>query len=186
MNDEELIKKIIKGDKKAMDELVERYYKKIYNYFYRNTRNEDLSYEYTQEVFYKVFSKISSFDFKYKFSTWLYSISHNYLIDNIRKKKARSFSDSSSDESYFDERFNVNSFQNTAEEEIIYEEHVEKLWKVVSLLSPEYKELIIMRYVNEMKYEEMAEILKIPLGTLKNKLFRAKVKLLELWREYNE
>ena len=185
MSDEELVKKIIKGDRKAMDELVDRYYKKIYNYFYRNTRNEDLSYEYTQEVFYKIFSKINSFDFKYKFSTWIYSISHNYLIDSIRKKKARSFSDSSSDELYFDERFNVNSLQKSTEEEVIYKEYIEKLWKVVSLLPPEYKELIIMRYVNEMKYEEMAEILEIPMGTLKNKLFRAKAKLLELWKKYD-
>ncbi len=185
MKDEELVKRVIQGDRRAMDTLVERYYRKVYGYFYRNIGNEELASEYTQEVFLKVFSKIKTFNFNYKFSTWIFSISHNYLIDTFRKKKNRSFTDSSSDGLYYDERYNSGE-SLSLEDEIIKNEYEKKLWKAVSELPGDYKELIIMRYVDELKYEEMAHILNIPLGTLKNKLFRAKAKLLELWEKYNE
>ena len=180
-NEKELLKRCLKGDKKAMETIVINYQKPIFNYFYRNVRNREIVSDLTQDIFLKVFSNLRKYNFSYKFSTWIYTLSHNHLIDYYRKKKNISFSTYSHDGNDtldFPDEKNL-----TKEEEMIENEIKDKVWKSVELLPEEYRELIIMRYVNGLKYEEISEILKIPMGTLKNKIFRAKRKLINLIKE---
>ena len=180
-NEKELLKKCLKGDKKAMEAIVINYQKPIFNYFFRNVRNREIASDLTQDIFLKVFSNLKKYNFSYKFSTWIYALSHNHLIDYYRKKKNISFSTyahDGSDNLDFPDEKNL-----TREEELINEEIKDKVWNAVELLPEEYRELIIMRYVNGLKYDEISTILNIPMGTLKNKIFRAKKKLINLIKE---
>ena len=161
--------------------LVINYQKGIYNYFYRNVRDREIASDLTQDIFLKVFAKLSSYNFKYKFSTWIYTMSHNRLIDYYRKKKNLSFTTFSSAKDGYIE-FKDNS-ANTSEEVMGTQEEKNKIWNAVEKLPAEYKEIIIMRYINDLKYHEISEILEIPMGTLKNKIFRAKKKLFKVMME---
>ncbi len=183
-DEREIIKRCLKGEKKAMEMLVVNYQKGIFNYFYRNVKNREIAADLTQDIFLKVFSKLSFYNFKYKFSTWIYSMSHNHLIDYYRKKKNLSFTSFSSSGDGNVEFKDKDG--NTGEEVLNNTEQKEEIWNAVEKLPPEYKELIVMRYINELKYNEISEILNIPMGTLKNKIFRAKKKLFKILGEENE
>jgi len=180
-DEKEILRRCLKGDRKAMEAIVVNYQKPIFNYFFRNVRDREIASDLTQDIFLKVFSNLEKYNFSYKFSTWIYALSHNHLIDYYRKKKNISFStyghDGSDNLDFPDER------DITKEEELIDSELKERVWSTVDLLPEEYKELIIMRYVSGLKYDEISSILNIPMGTLKNKIFRAKRKLINLIKE---
>ncbi len=180
-NEKEILERCLKGDKKAMETLVIAYQKPIYNYFYRNIKDTEIASDLTQDIFLKVFSNLQKYNFSYKFSTWIFALSHNYLIDYYRKKKSISFSTYSYDNSStpdFPDNKHISK-----EDELIEEELKDSVWKAVEKLPEEYKELITLRYVNGLKYEEISEILEIPMGTLKNKIFRAKKRLITILKE---
>ncbi len=183
-DEKKLIKRCLKGEKKAMEMLVVNYQKGIYNYFYRNIRNSETAADLTQDIFLKVFSKLGSYDFKYKFSTWIYTMSHNLLIDYYRKKKNLSFTTfASANDGYIEFE---DKTVDTGEEVLSNMEKKERIWSAVDKLPDEYRELIVMRYINDLKYYEISQILEIPMGTLKNKIFRAKKKLFKIMRGENE
>ena len=167
-----------------MELLVVNYQKGLFNYFLKNLSDRELSAELTQEVFLKVFTKLKTYDFHFKFSTWVYSLAHNLLVDFFLKKKNLTFTSFSNKEDSSPDFPELNTV--TREDTLIQEETSEKVWNAVESLPETYRELLIMRYVNELKYEEIAQILGIPMGTLKNKIFRAKQKLVETVGEHDK
>ncbi len=172
--DQSLIKKIVKGDKRSFEKLMRKYNKRIYNFIYRMIREEESSIELTQEFFIKMYTVIHKYNFQYKFSTWAYRICYNLVIDYIRKNKVHVDSLDSKDikqKQILDHTGNqfYDGYHNMEKEEIKKE-----VWDIVDTIPLKYRELILLRYVKSLKYDEIADFTGLPVGTVKNRIFKAK------------
>jgi len=172
--DQLLIKRVLSGDKRAFEDLMVKYNKRIYTYVYRMVRNEDVAVELTQDFFLKIYNALNKYNFKFKFSTWAYRICYNLVIDHIRKN---SYSiDSLESDSVSEKRMveNDNYVKVDYASKMENEQRAEYLWKVVDAIPEKYRKLILLRYIDNMKYEDIAKITEIPVGTVKNRIFKAK------------
>jgi len=163
------------GEAKAFEKLMRKYRKSVYYTLLKMIRNEDDAEDLTQEAFAKAFASIQNFDAKYSFSTWLFRIATNNCIDFIRKKKLQTYSihqpsDSEHSASYTD----IRDESMNPNEQLLSDQRKRYVRTAVGQLSPRYKELIELRYFRELSYEEIADTLKLPLGTVKAQLHRAK------------
>lgn len=173
-DDQVLIKKILDGSRSSFEELMKKYNRKIYNFVIRMVRNDEVAIELTQDFFIKIFSVLHKYNFQYKFSTWAYRICYNLVIDYIRKNQA--YVDSLNGDNISQKRL-VESKNYISKDGFDYLERDELknyLWKTVNMIPVKYRELILMRYLQELKYDEIAEITELPVGTVKNRIFKAK------------
>jgi len=175
-SDEELVKKAISGDDMAFRALVDRYTRKIYNIVYRFLRDSEESRDVTQEVFINLFKNLQRFDDNYKFSTWIYKIATNQALYRYRSRKKRN----SVTASYGEIPENDPSSVVCPEEEMENRMRQEKIMNLVDCLEEKYKTTIILRHVLDLSYEEIQQIMQLPLGTVKTNLFRARAKLKSL------
>ena len=167
-----LVEAARKGDEKAFADLMKRYKDSIYYMLLKMVNNPSDADDLTIEAFGKAFRSINLYTPNYAFSTWLFRIATNNCIDFIRKKKsAPSALDQQQDE---DPSSNIQSDIPDPEEELIRLQKVKQLHNVVDQLKPQYRKLIELRFFKEYSYEEIANELDIPLGTVKAQLFRAK------------
>jgi len=172
--DQTLIRRILKGEKAAFEELMRRYNKKIYNFVIRMVRNDDVAIELTQDFFIKIFTIVDKYNFQYKFSTWAYRICHNLVIDYIRKnvQPVHSLDDETVSSRELVQSENISrddGFKSLADAETRI-----SLWRAVDQMPLKYRELILLRYIQDLKYEEIADIMELPVGTVKNRIFKAK------------
>ncbi|MEI6764489.1 MAG: sigma-70 family RNA polymerase sigma factor [Bacteroidota bacterium] len=164
------------GDQKAYAELMNHYKDTIYFMLLKMTNNPDDADDLTIEAFGKAFKKLHQYTPDYAFSTWLFKIASNNCIDFIRKKKKDLLS---IDKSYGNEE-GVELSQmlpsNTPdpEEKFIEAQKIKTMREVVEKLKPHYRKLVELRYFEELSYEEISDELKLPLGTVKAQLFRAR------------
>jgi RNA polymerase sigma-70 factor (ECF subfamily) len=172
--DQVLIKKTLRGERKAFEELMRKYDKKIYSFVVRMVRNEDTAVDLTQDFFFKIYTVLDKYNFEYKFSTWAYRICYNLVIDYIRRNQAQV--DSLDDESV-SPRDMLDS-ENVSREDgfrtLAREETHDYVWSVVDKIPLKFRELILLRYIQDLKYEEIADITALPVGTVKNRIFKAK------------
>ncbi len=172
--DQVLIKKTLQGERKAFEELMQKYDKKIYGFVFRMVRNEDTAVDLTQDFFFKIYTVLDKYNFEYKFSTWAYRICYNLVIDHIRRSQAQV--DSLDDESV-SSRDMLDS-ENVSREDgfrtLAREETRDYVWRVVDKIPLKFRELILLRYIQDLKYEEIADITALPVGTVKNRIFKAK------------
>lgn len=173
MTDEEIVAKIIKGDKKLYEEILDRYEKKIYFYLRRLTGWDQLSVEdMVQDTFIKVYKNLASFDLKLKFSSWIYRIAHNVGVDFLKTQKRTTNID--------DLEEVLASKQTSVEDLAIAEVEKDLLKNALKKIDWKYREVILLYYLEERSYEEMSDILQIPVSTVGVLLMRAKKKLKEL------
>ncbi|MCX6557767.1 MAG: sigma-70 family RNA polymerase sigma factor [Candidatus Aminicenantes bacterium] len=172
--DQALIKKTLQGEKKAFEELMRKYEKRIFSFVIRMVRNEEVAIDLTQDFFIKVFNVLDKYNFEYKFSTWAYRICYNLVIDHIRKSQALVSSLDDDSVSCRDMLNSENVVSHDGFKHLSREETKDYVWKLVENIAPKYRELILMRYIQELKYEEIAEITSLPVGTIKNRIFKAK------------
>ncbi len=173
-DDKILIKKILSGKESSFEEIMRKYNKRIFNFVLRMVRNEEVAIELTQDFFIKIFTKLYKYNFEYKFSTWAYRICYNLVIDYIRKNQTyvNSLDD---DSTYKKDSYMRESATKEDGADVFEREEVKSyLWKTVSLLPVKYKELILLRYIQELKYDEISEVTSLPIGTVKNRIFKAK------------
>jgi RNA polymerase sigma-70 factor (ECF subfamily) len=172
--DQLLIKKTLRGDRKAFEELMRKYEKKIFSFVVRMVRNEDTAVDLTQDFFFKIFTVLDKYNFEYKFSTWAYRICYNLVIDHIRKNQAAV--DSLDDESVTarDLLESDNVSREDGFKALARAETRDYVWRVVDQIPLKFRELILLRYIQDLKYEEIAEITALPVGTVKNRIFKAK------------
>jgi RNA polymerase sigma-70 factor (ECF subfamily) len=165
-----------KGDQKAYAQLMHYYKDAIYFMMLKMTNNPDDAEDMTIEAFGKAFKKLDQYTPEYAFSTWLFKIASNNCIDNIRKKKIDLLSINRvyDDEEGIEMSHNIPGHGQDPEEKFIEKQKIKLMRDVVEKLKPHYKELITMRYFEEYSYEEIAEKLDLPLGTVKAQLFRAR------------
>ena len=172
-----------KGDQKAYAELLHRYRESIYFTMLRMCNNKDDADDLTIEAFGRAFKRLDQYTPTYAFSTWLFKIASNNAIDFLRnKKKNTALSLDTKMENDEGQEFSKNIKSQTLdpEEHIIKKQRVEMLRDVVERLKPHYKELVKMRYFDEMSYEEIAVKMELPVVTVKAQLFRARDLLLNI------
>lgn len=172
-----------KGDQKAYAELLHRYRESVYFTMLRMCNNKDDADDLTIEAFGRAFKRLDQYTPTYAFSTWLFKIASNNAIDFLRnKKKNNALSLDTKMENDEGQEFskNIKSPTLDPEEHIIKKQRVEMLRDVVERLKPHYKDLVKMRYFDEMSYEEIAVKMELPVGTVKAQLFRARDLLLNI------
>jgi len=181
--DMELVVLAQQGNQQSFAKLMERYRDSIYFMVLKMVHNRDDAEDLTQEAFSKAFNSLRNYSAEYAFSTWLFKIATNNCIDFIRKKRLQTTSlDSSTitNEEGESPTIAVADYNPNPEQSIIKEQRAARIREVIEKLSPKYKQLIEMRYFDELSYEEIAAQLDLPLGTVKAQLFRAKDLLFNL------
>lgn len=174
--DRKLVAAAKKGDNKAFQKLLKKYRKSVYYMLLKMVKNADDAEDLTQEAFAKAFNSIEKFDSKYAFSTWLFRIATNNCIDFIRKKRVQTVSIDTPVEGDdgSNMRFDVRDEELDPNEAMLKEQRRVYLNKAIERLPEKYKVLVDLRYFRELSYEEVAQELQIPLGTVKAQLFRAR------------
>ncbi|HEY6953393.1 MAG TPA: sigma-70 family RNA polymerase sigma factor [Bacteroidota bacterium] len=182
--DAALIKRALKGDQNAFKRLRLKYYDAIYNAVYRMIRDKEEVTDLTQEAFIKAFTSLASFNDEYAFSTWLFKIATNNSIDYIRRKRLQTFSiDKPIESKDSDYTFEIPDTTYEADSELISGQRKKLLDDAIASLPPRYRQVIILRHVDEKEYQEIAEMLKLPLGTVKAHIFRARELLYKKLRD---
>jgi len=182
LSDVDLIAKAIGGKEDGFEELVRRYQRPIINYVYRMLNDYEGSLDVTQEVFIKVYNSLDRYSSDYKFSTWLYRIAHNAAIDHMRRNPAKqqSLETENGDGAY---ELQIECPKPTPEQDRERSEWRTEIDAVVKCLPPTYRDLILLRHSKDLSYDEIAEVTGLPLGTVKNRLFRAREMMRELFVE---
>jgi len=177
--DKDLIASSLAGRHDSFEELVRRYQCPITAYVYRMTNDYDAALDVTQEIFIKVYNSLERYKSEYKFSTWIYRIAHNAAIDYLRRNNhgEQSLEIEIDDEVY--ER-PLESHNPSPEQERERSEWRSEIQLIIQKLPSAYRELILLRHSQDMSYDEIAEITSLPLGTVKNRLFRAR----EMMRQF--
>lgn len=175
-------------DEKAFAELMHRYRDSIYFMLLKMVNNRDDAEDLTMEAFGKAFRNLSQYTPDYAFSTWLFRIATNNCIDFIRKKKKMTFSIDKGFENDEGEEMamNIKADVLDPEEKMIREQKNEIMRNLVEKLPPRYKQLVELRYFKEYSYEEISETLKLPLGTVKAQLWRAREFLFDFVKNAKE
>lgn len=164
------------GDQKAYAELMERYRDSVYFMLLKMVNNKDDADDLTIEAFGKAFKRLNQYAPTYAFSTWLFKIATNNCIDFIRRKKMvvysidKKFENEEGGEMVVD----IKAVDLNPEEHMVKKQKVIMMRGVVEKLKPRYRQLVEMRYFEELSYEEISDKLNLPLGTVKAQLFRAR------------
>ncbi len=186
--DIELVEKARKGDQLAYAELLGRYRDAIYFMLLKMVNSPVDAEDLTIEAFGKAFKNIDQYTPNFAFSTWLFKIATNNCIDFIRKKRASHVSlDQTVDgEDSLAPSSLIQSDTPDPELTMINKQKIKHMRKVVSRLKPRYRTLVELRYFKEYSYDEIAEELDIPIGTVKAQLFRARELLLNILNRSQE
>jgi RNA polymerase sigma-70 factor (ECF subfamily) len=172
-NDRELVATAVNGFDGSFEELVRRYQRPIAAYVYRMVGNYESALDLTQEIFIKVYNSLSRYRAEFKFSTWIYTLAHTAAVDHLRRSSTREQSLVAGTESDSFE-LPIESSHLTPEQESERKERRGEIESVVRALPANYRELIILRHSQDLSYEEIVEVTGLPLGTVKNRLFRAR------------
>jgi RNA polymerase sigma-70 factor, ECF subfamily len=172
-NDRELVASAVTGLEGGFEELVRRYQRPISAYVYRMVGDYETALDLTQEIFIKIYGSLSRYRPEFKFSTWIYKIAHNAAIDHLRRSsgRERSLVGGTADDQY---DLPIESEGLTPEQQTEREERRVEIESVVRSLPTAYRELIVLRHSQDLTYEEIVEVTGLPLGTVKNRLFRAR------------
>ena len=173
-----LVKKAIKGDQKAYSELMTLYWASVEKTFSLKLQSKEDVEDLSIATFSKAFDKLKSYNDSFAFSTWINTIATNTLIDFFRKNYQKTISIDEKD----DESSTMQIIDNGLDPErnLIQKQKNIHISSLVHQLKPHYRELIIMRYLDELSYAEIAEKLNMPLGSVKAKLFRARDLLVQI------
>jgi len=176
------------GDQKAFAELMGNYKDTLYFMMLKMTNNELDADDLTIEAFGKAFKNLHQYTPDYAFSTWLFKIASNNCIDFIRRKKKNTISIDNSRDYFENTEFTnrIASEMPDPEERFIKEQKIVLMREIVKSLKPHYRELVELRYFEEFSYEEIADKLGLPLGTVKAQLFRAREFLYQILKNSQE
>ncbi len=176
MDEFKLVESAISGNEQAYATLLNRYRTSVYHTMYKMVNNRDDADDLTIEAFGKAFKKLPTYAPHFAFSTWLFKIAINNCIDHIRKKRLKTLSMDSPILPSSDVEFsqNIRDYEPDPEQKMIYDEKIAHVRHLVETMNAKYRTMIEMRYYDELSYEEIAQELKLPLGTVKAQLFRAK------------
>ncbi|HEV7504824.1 MAG TPA: sigma-70 family RNA polymerase sigma factor [Thermoanaerobaculia bacterium] len=182
--DEDLVAAVLAGDRDRFGDLIERYQGRLVNYLFRLLRNADDAHDLAQEVLVKVYQVLDRYDPQYKFSTWLFRVAQNAAIDQIRRRRLKLVSLRQEDEEGEGRDWDLPSPERGPYGDLRNQERGGAIQDAIDALPWEYRELILLRHFGELPYEEIARLKEMPLGTVKNKLFRGRQMLKEKLRDF--
>jgi RNA polymerase sigma-70 factor (ECF subfamily) len=174
LDDRTLVRRILGGERDLFTALMARYEKRVVNYVYRITHRYEEAHDLTQEIFIKVYLALDRYDPKYQFSTWLFRIAQNSAIDALRKKTIAEVSMARTPDEEGERERDFADDGISPYRALKNKQLTAAIDRAVEKLPPDYRELIQLRHFAELSYEEIASMKKLPLGTVKNKLFRAR------------
>jgi RNA polymerase sigma-70 factor (ECF subfamily) len=180
--DRELVARAVAGREDSFEELVRRYQRPIAAYVYRMVGDYEAALDLTQEVFIKVYNSLARYRSEFKFSTWIYKIAHNSAVDHLRRHSTREQSLMKDFEGEQRE-LPIESHRLSPEQESERAERRVEIEQVVRQLPSAYRELVLLRHSHDLSYDEIAHVTGLPLGTVKNRLFRARELMRQLFVE---
>lgn len=190
MNEAELIKKCKNGDTEAFSDLVLKYEGKFINYAFKMLRDENAAQDAAQEAFLRAFRKINTFSGNSAFSTWLYAILNNICLDILRKKKRTGEENhvSINQENGDDDEYEIQIEDTSAGpyESLQKKTAYEALYRALDELSEEHREVLVMRDLNGLEYDEIAKITNTTLGTVKSRISRGRINLRKILEKDKE
>ena len=186
-----LVRRCVAGDSVAWEEIVQRYHRRIFNICYRFAGTSDDAQDLTQEVFIKMYRTLASFDpEKGAFTTWITTMTRNLLVDHFRKTKQDRATDSldaglgeEEDSATLGDR--IQDTAPAADDRIQRRQTQEMVQKAIQKLSPELREAVILRDLQDMDYKEIAQALKVPEGTVKSRINRGRMELAKILQRTN-
>ncbi|HEV3048698.1 MAG TPA: sigma-70 family RNA polymerase sigma factor [Longimicrobium sp.] len=191
VSDHELVTRAQQGSEKAYRELLGRFQRPVFSIIYRMIRDREQAEDLAQETFVRVFNNIDRYDPRYKFSSWIFKIATNLTIDHIRRKELDTVSIDGSRNAVTAEQIEATSItiaspDENPEELLEAKELGEEIESAISKLRPEYRAAILLRHVDGREYQEIAEILSLPLGTVKTYIHRGRNELREQLQHLRE
>lgn len=178
LSDEELVSNIVKNNDTLLFEvLYDRFASLVYNKCYGFAKDEDEAKDLTQDVFLKLFVKLSSFKGKSKFSTWLYAFTYNHCVNYVTRNTAKKFEKQSVD--YAD----IENISEEPNDEGFNEMRLDKLKQALELVSPDEKMILLLKYQDNLSIKEMESVLDIGESAVKMRIKRAKDKLLTVYNK---
>ncbi|MCG8603948.1 sigma-70 family RNA polymerase sigma factor [bacterium] len=175
-SDEDLIERFQKGDLYAFDLIVKRYKDQLLNFIYRFVGSQEEAEDIVQETFLRVYRKRKAYKRIAKFSTWIYTIAGNLARTELRRRKRRKLF-SVTDMGYEDRDYEISDEVYNPENQVDGLIQEEIIQKEINDLSPKFREVIILRDVQELSYEEISKIIDVPIGTVKSRVNRGRLKL---------
>jgi RNA polymerase sigma-70 factor (ECF subfamily) len=181
-----LVRRCVAGDAAAWEELVQRYHRRVYNICYRFTGSADDAQDLTQEVFVKMYRTLKTYDVERgAFLTWMATLSRNLLVDHFRKTKDDRVTDSldAAPEAEEDALTLSEHLENKGlgpDSRLASRETQELVQRALQKLSPELREAVILRDLQDLDYREIARALKVPEGTVKSRINRGRTELARL------
>jgi len=188
MNPEEeskIIQQVVGGDRNAFEALILANQKNVYNLALKMTKNEEDALDISQEAFLKAFRQIGSFRAESRFSVWLYRLTYNLCIDFLRKKpRSKVISLTFDDESGIDAAdLEIPDLRNLPEDTVIRDETRRTIAASIDELGEKQREIIVMREISGMSYDEISETLGVNIGTIKSRLARARCSLADILKD---
>ena len=187
-NDEQLIKDFQQGNQVAYEILYNRYKDSIYNFVYRYVNDVDIAQDIAHDTFLKLYTHKHTYKEIAKFSTWLFTIALNICRTELRKKKRRK-TYSTSELSTEDREFAISSDQNVIEDKSSDSFEINAVVNICLMkLSEEFRTMIIFRDIQELSYDVISNIMELPIGTVKSRINRGRIKLNQFLSEkgYNK
>lgn len=165
------VNEVLSGNKQVYAQIINKYKDPLFATILRMTRNQQDAADLVQEAFIKVYHQLGKFDGKGSFSSWIYRVAINHCMDEFRKKRHK----------MVENEMREDHIRDSNHPEVIFlkKERNRQLEKLIGCLPEEERMIILLRYVNELSYSEIGELMNLPLATVRNKLHRAKKKLRE-------
>ena len=182
LTDQEVVVRAREGSERAYRELVRRYERPIFSLIYRMVRDRELAEDLAQETFVKALNALDSYRPEFKFSSWIFKISNNAAIDHLRRRELDTLSLEGSPHAATPDAVEATALQigdrgETPLDVVEAKELGGEIEQAIARLRPEYRQCILLRHVEGRAYEEIAEILDLPLGTVKTYIHRARNEL---------
>ncbi|MEZ4706597.1 MAG: sigma-70 family RNA polymerase sigma factor [Caldilineaceae bacterium] len=180
MNEQEQIwvQQALKGDQQAFTRLVEAYQRPVFNLTYRMLGNPEEAEDAAQETFLRAYSRLKQYNSDHKFSTWVFSIANNHCIDRLRKRRTTSVS--------IDDNPVLQNLEGNPpmpEREAMSSEQAAEIQALLNELDADYRTPLILRYWEELSYDEIAQTMDITVSAVKSRLFRARQKMAEIYQQ---
>ena len=187
MSEEQLIRRAQQGDNSAFEQLLLAHQKKVYNLCLRMAANPDDALDLSQEAFIKAWRALGQYQFEASLSTWLFRLTSNVCIDFLRQKKRRQ--ETSLTENYDDSdegaELSLPDCAPLPEQQAITNETKIELARAMGQLAPDHREILQLRVVEDLPYEQIADILGVRVGTVKSRLARARLSLRKILKAGN-
>ena len=184
LTDQEIVQWAREGAQTAYRELIRRYQRPVFSLVYRMVRDRELAEDLVQETFIKVLNAIERYRPEFKFSSWIFKIANNATIDHLRRKELTTLSLEGGPDATTQDQLEATALQlgDSSEsqlEELEGRELGTAIERAISQLRPEYRSCIILRHIEGRPYDEIADVLGLPIGTVKTYIHRARAELKE-------